>query len=166
LERVAASLLKWLMRAELVVACGCLAFAAGSICADVIARQLFHQGFFGVQTVAVYCSAIAGALGLSIVVHGGGHLRITAVDSLIPRQHLHWVSRLGDVVSAAVFAFLGWYAALFVASTYGFGETDVVLHIPIWPIQLVLPVAFGLACLKFLVHAAFPATRPAEAALQ
>ena len=163
--RAASALLKWIMRCELFVACGCLALAAAALCADVIVRELFHEGLYGVQKVAVYCCAIAGALGLSIVVDGGGHLRISAIDSIIPEAHRHWVARLGDLLSAVVFLGLAWFAARFVVSTFRFNETDVVLQIPIWPIQLVLPIAFVLAAVKFVVHAVFPATKPEEVAI-
>lgn len=163
MQNVANHLLKWLMRAELVVACSGLAFAAFVLCADVIARELFGQGFYGVQKLAVYCCAIAGALGMSIVVHAGGHLRITAIDALYAPRMLQLVSRFGDLVSAAAFLFLAWFAVRFVANTYAFNETDTILQLPIWRIQIVLPVAFLLAALKFLVHAAFPATKPEEA---
>lgn len=165
MERAASALLKWIMRCELFVACGGLAFAAAALCADVLVREVFDEGIYGVQKLAVYCCAVAGALGLSIVVHGGGHLRISAVDAIIPEPHRHWVARVGDTLSAAVFLGLAWFAVRFVASTFSFAETDVVLQIPIWPIQVVLPVAFVLAALKFIVHAAFPATKPDEATI-
>ena len=61
--------------------CSGLALAAFVLCADVIAREVFGQGFYGVQKLAVYCCAVAGALGMSVVVHAGGHLRITAIDN-------------------------------------------------------------------------------------
>ena len=157
------SLLKWIVRAELVVACSCLALAATVLCADVLSRELLGQGIYGVQKFAVYCSAVAGALGMSIVVHAGGHLRITAIDALYAPPMLQLDSRLGDVVAAAAFLFLAWFAIRFVANTYAFNETDTILHLPIWRVQIDLPVAFLLAALKFLVHSAFPSTKPEEA---
>ena len=165
MHKLSGTALKWIVRIELIVACICLAAAAFALCADVIAREILGQGIYGVQKFAVYCCAISGALGMSIVVQSGGHLRITAIDALYRPQALTPVSRLGDLVSASAFLFLAWFAAEFVANTYAFRETDTILQIPIWRVQIILPIAFILAAIKFIVHAAYPAHKPDETAV-
>lgn len=147
---------RWVNRAELLVAGLCLCAAASALGADVFARHVFNDGIYGVQKFAVYCSAIAGALGISIVIQNGGHLRITVIDSLIPHDLMHTVSRFGDLVSACVFLFLAWFAFAFVYDTYAFGETDTILGIKIWQVQIVLPIAFTLSGMKFLIQVIDP----------
>tara|TARA_R110002020_G_scaffold109430_16_gene253168 strand:- start:34392 stop:34877 length:486 start_codon:yes stop_codon:yes gene_type:complete len=157
--------LRWLERAELICACTCLALAATSLFADVFAREIIGGGIYGVQKFAVYCCAISGALGISVVVHKGGHLRISAIDSLYPPSVLVQVGRLCDLLSAGVCVFLAWYSAKFVFDTYSFQETDTILNVPIWRIQIALPIAFSLAAVKYLAHAFSPALKPEEGAI-
>ena len=40
-------------------------------------------------------------------------------------------------------------------------ETDRILNIPLWMYYLIIPVAFGLMSLRFLVQAVGPSRRPA-----
>lgn len=152
----------WLDTAELAVACSGLAFAATALCADVIGREVFGNGIYGIQKFAVYCCAVSGALGISIVVHRGGHLRISAVDGLIPNHLRLPLGRVADMVSAALCLFLAWYAAKFVHETFTFHEMDTVLNVPIWRIQIALPIAFLLAAIKYAVHAILPDIKPEE----
>ena len=103
--------LRWLFRTEVVVTCAALLMVAASLFADVLAREVFGRGIFGAQKFAVYCNAIAGLLGFAVVVHLGGHLRVSIVDQLFPDAwHPHMV-RLGDLVSCALCVLLGFYAA-------------------------------------------------------
>lgn len=159
-----ARLVLWIERLEIIIACVCLPTAAAALCADVISRELFGQGLYGVQKFAVYCCAISGALGISIVVHRGGHLRISAVDALLPTTLLPQISRLGDAISAAGCLFLAYYSFIFVRNTFLFQEVDTILDIPIWRVQMVLPIAFTLAAIKYLMHAAAPTLKPTESA--
>lgn len=152
----------WIMRAERIICCAGLALAAAALCADVFSREILGQGIYGVQKFAVYCCAVAGALGLSVVVHSGGHLRVTAIDALIPQRFLGIVACIGDVISALACLFLAYYAQQFVYNTFRFQEMDTILQIPIWWVQIVLPVAFALAALKYLLHAIDPASKPEE----
>jgi len=153
---VLATVAKWLNRGELLVAGLALCAAATALCADVFTRHVLNDGIYGVQKFAVYCCAVSGALGISIVIQNGGHLRITAIDSLIPVGLEPLVSRIGDLISAALFLFLAWFARDFVYNTYSFGETDTILGIPIWTVQIILPIAFLFSALKFLMQAIDP----------
>jgi TRAP-type C4-dicarboxylate transport system permease small subunit len=151
-------------RLEVAFAGLCLAAAALGLCADVISREIIGQGLYGVQKFAVYCCAISGGLGISVVVHRGGHLRITAIDELVPDRMAAPFARIGDLVSAAICAALAYFSAVFVYDTFTFNETDTILNVPIWRIQIVLPIAFGFAMIKYLLHAAVPSSKPTEGA--
>jgi C4-dicarboxylate transporter DctQ subunit len=155
-------ILHWIERSELLVACACLLMAAVGLCADVISRELLGNGLYGVQKFAVYCCAVSGALGISVVVHKGGHLRISGIDALYAEANLKRVSRLGDAVSGGICLMFAWFSGRFVLDTYNFNEMDTILNVPIWRIQIALPIAFSLAGLKYLAHALAPSLKPEE----
>lgn len=141
------------------------ALIAGTVAlfADIVGREILGQGIFGAQRTAVYCMAVAGVLGFSYVVSQGGHLRPNIIDKLLPRQLDPIMSRIADFVSGLICAGLAYAAALFVEGTFGLGEYSMTLPIPIWTVQIVLPIAFGLAALKYFLFVLSPALRPREA---
>ena len=139
-----------------------LSGAAGLLVFDVVSRELFGSGVYGAQKLAVYLAASAALLGMTVAVHQGGHLRITGMDSLIPRRLFPLVVKTGDALSAAVCLFLAFYAAKLVRNSALFGEPDPVLGFPIWVVQMILPAVFLLAAVKYLLHALDSSLKPAE----
>ena len=147
---------------ELVVACGAFALVVAALVADILGREIFGNGIFGAQKFAVFCTAVAGLLGFAIVVHSGGHLRIQSVDRLFPAAWHPAMGRIGDAISCAICLFFGVYAIEFIDSAIRLDEQDMVLEIPVWPIQLAVPYLFLISALRYGLYAAFPAIRPAE----
>lgn len=141
------------------------AFSAGTaaLFADIVGRELFGFGIFGAQRVAVYCMAAAGILGFSYVVSQGGHLRPTILDKLLPARLDPLLTRLGDLLSAAICLGLAVASLLFVRGTYAIGEYSMTLPIPMWTVQTMLPVAFAIAGLKYLLFVLRPSLRPVQA---
>lgn len=151
-----------LYKIEIVIACTAFVLVATALFADVVGREVLGNGIFGAQKFAVFCTAIAGLLGFAIVVHSGGHLRVSVVDRMFPESWYPAMMRLGDVVSGLICVFLGVYAVEFVAKSAQLGESDMVFRIKLWPIQLVLPYLFLASALRYFCFAGFPALRPEE----
>lgn len=162
MEGVARRVLDRVYNVEIFIACLAFVLVAVALISDVLARELFGNGLFGAQKFAVFCTAVAGLLGFAVVVHSGGHLRVQAIDRLFPTEWHGAMARIGDVISAAICLFFGIYAIEFVRSSIKLGESDMVLEIPVWPIQLVLPYLFLMSAARYALYAAFPAIRPAE----
>lgn len=158
--------LRWLYYSEVCVTCAALLMVATSLFADVVAREVFGFGLFGAQKFAVYNNAIAGLLGFAVVVHTGGHLRISLVDRLFPAKWHGEMTRSGDLVSCVICLILGAYAAAYVRSSMRLGETDLLFYAKLWPFQLVLPYIFFASAARYLAFATFPNLRPAEVEAQ
>jgi TRAP-type C4-dicarboxylate transport system permease small subunit len=158
--------LRWLYYSEVCVTCAALLMVAISLFADVVAREVFGFGLFGAQKFAVYNNAIAGLLGFAVVVHTGGHLRISLVDRLFPAKWHGGMTRSGDLVSCVICLVLGAYAAAYVRSSMRLGETDLLFYAKLWPFQLVLPYIFFASAARYLAFATFPNLRPAEVEVQ
>jgi TRAP-type C4-dicarboxylate transport system permease small subunit len=143
-----------------VIAVTAYAVTCALLLADVFAREYLSQAIWGAQKLAVFGAIVAGILGLSIAVGNNAHLRAGFADRLLPYP---WVDRLGDLISALLFAGLCWYAIAFVGESIRFGDRAEVIHIPLWPIQLVFPFAFGSAALRHFLFFLNPAVKPAPA---
>jgi TRAP-type C4-dicarboxylate transport system permease small subunit len=154
--------LQWLFRAEATVACAGLALVILALLADVVARELLGSGLFGAQRFAVYSNSIASLLGFAIVVHTGGHLRMSFLDKVLPEPWNSRLARFGDALSAVLCMMLAYFAFRFVRSTFVLGDTDAVFQIRIWPIQAILPYIFLSASLRYVCYVLFPGLRPQE----
>ncbi|MCG6559160.1 TRAP transporter small permease [Ruegeria sp. 1NDH52C] len=149
--------LTMLLRVEGMVAVTAYAVTCGLLLADVFAREFLSQAIWGAQKMAVFGAIVAGILGLTIAVGNNAHLRANFADRVLPYP---WVDRLGDLISAILFGCLCWYAIEFVSESIQFKDKAEVIHIPLWPIQLVFPYAFGTAALRHLIFFLVPGTKP------
>lgn len=145
-----------LLRVEAFCCFTALIVGTLALLADIVGREVFGVGVFGAQRLAVYCMAVAGMLGFSYVVSQGGHVRVGIVDRLVPARFDRAAQRIADLVSAIVCAGLAVGAFLFVRGSYELGEYSMTLPLAVWTVQSVLPAAFALAALKYLLFAALP----------
>ncbi len=158
--------LTWLLRVESFVAAAAYAVVAALLLGEIIAREIFVTSIWGSQKMAVFAAIIAGFLGLTLATAANGHLRPHFADGWFPRPWWPAVARLGDLLSAAIFAGLGVVATLYIIDTYLNGDRAAVLYWPLWPIQLVLPYAFYSSALRYLVFALRPDWKPRPDAIE
>jgi TRAP-type C4-dicarboxylate transport system permease small subunit len=161
MERFVKAALGWLVKCEVLVAAFALLSVAVALIADVIGREVFGSGVFGAQRYAVFNNAVAGLIGFAIVVHIGGHLRVSAIDGLFPRSWQLPMGRVTDLLSAFICLAFCWFAFIFVRKTALVGDVDPVLGIKVWTVQLVLPYIFAVSALRYFAFACFPKLRPA-----
>jgi len=124
---------------------------------DIIGREIFNSPVWGAQKLAVFGAIIAGILGLSMAVANNTHLRANFADKLLP---FGWADRLGDFVSACIYGLLAWYAFEFVDESITYKDKAEVIHIPLWPFQLVFPYAFLMSSIRHLYFCARPHHKP------
>jgi TRAP-type C4-dicarboxylate transport system permease small subunit len=155
--------LNWLTRAESVFAVACLCISAGALVADITAREVFGFGLWGSLRVAVYTTALAALAGFAICVATGSHLRITALDGVLPKRWRPLVARVGNVVAFGICMFFAYWSYFYVRQTFQIGETDVSLKIKVWPIQSILIWMFVSGGVRYLAYSIFPELEPHEA---
>lgn len=120
-----------------------------------------------------------GFLGASICAHEGKHLRMEAFDRIVPPPLSRWIHAAGFVVTAAFCGLMGWLGYEYVfdpeVGAYALGGVFEQTQIPDWTATAAVPVAFGLAMLRFLGGAVsavlggrygFPATEESLQAAQ
>ena len=151
--------LKWLKLSESIVATAAYAVVAILLMIDVIGRELFATSFLGMQQIAVYGAIVAGFLGLTLATSDNAHLRPEFMD-FVAGRHEAAVKRLGDILSAVFFFAACYVAFAFVRISMDAGDKAPVLYFVIWPLQLVLPYAFGSAGVKHLIYGLRPDLKP------
>lgn len=128
---------------------------------DVMSRDLLGNGIWGAQRIAVYAMVVAAMLGFVVTTHLNRHLTIEGAAWLTPPSLARHIGRIGDALSAAICLFLFYWAFRFVAVSYANEERGMALDMLLWPIQAVLPWAFGSAALRHIAFALWPDIKPA-----
>ncbi|MGV0910217.1 TRAP transporter small permease [Martelella sp. FOR1707] len=141
-----------------------LAFSAvlAALSLDVIGREVFAHGLFGASKFAVYALILCAMAGFGLATASGAHLRPRFLDFVTQGRAEAPARRVGRVASAAILLFLAWGAVDMVSFSRMIGERDLTLGWLVWPVQLVLPVAFVLSALRHLIYAMFDELSPVE----
>lgn len=130
--------------------------------ADVVGRELFSQGIFGAQRVAVYCTIVAGNFGLALAAAAGAHIRPRFADGWVPQAWGARLDRVADVITGTVFVAVAFFATRLVQESFDFETVSPVIDWKIWPVQAVIPLGYVLAAAHYFVFAAYPALRPRQ----
>ena len=152
--RLYVQLLLWLESTVAVVA---YLTTATLLFGQVVAREFFTSSIHGGTKIAVLSGIVAGALGLVIATGENAHFRATFLDGVLPFK---WVPRLGDVISAAIYLFLAWFALKFALETREYGDRAEVIGWPLCPFQMVFPYMFTSSAIKHLIFAWQPEWKP------
>lgn len=141
-----------------------LTFSAvlASLSMDIIGREVFSHGVFGASKFAVYALILCAMAGFGLATASGAHLRPRFLDFVTRGRAEAPARRAGRVASAAILLFLAWGAVDMVSFSRMIGERDLTLGWLVWPVQIILPVAFALSAIRHLIYAAFPDLAPAE----
>lgn len=129
---------------------------------DVIGRELFDQGIFGAQRVAVYCTIVAGNFGLALAAAAGAHIRPRIADKWVPAAWSPPLDRFADMLTGTVFLTVAFFATKLVHESFDFETVSPVIDWKIWPVQAVIPLGYVLAALHYFIYAAYPALRPRQ----
>lgn len=137
------------------------AILAGAVFADVLLRELTGAGIAPARELAVFAMVAVALLGMDLATRDGLHLRPRFADGWLPAAWQPWLGRVSNAIAASILGTLAVFAAIVVGETVALDERSPVLRVPIAPIQLLLPLAFGLMAFRHLVGAIWPALAPA-----
>jgi TRAP-type C4-dicarboxylate transport system permease small subunit len=143
-----------------------LAFAilASVLFLDVLSRTLLGNGLNWSHQVGVYANIVVALLGIGLASAAGSHLRPRFADNILPRSFDKVMQHLEPLVTALVLFIFALLASFLVLESYQLQERSTVLHSLLWPVQLLLPLAFYLAVARFLIYARYPGLKPAPQA--
>jgi TRAP-type C4-dicarboxylate transport system permease small subunit len=157
-----ARLLDGMAAFEKAVTAAAFAVLVVVIFGDVVWRWTTGSGIFWAREVGVYANIVLTILGIGIASAQGAHLRPRFLDRVFPQDWDGALTRIQEALTAVAFAGLAWVAAQVVAETVRLDDRSVVLRWLVWPVQTVLPLAFGLGALRHALFAIWPEHRPGE----
>ena len=116
-------------------------------------RALFHAGISGSTTIVQHLTLFVGMLGGALAARDGRLLALSTAANLLPGRWKLAATIFSHSVAGAITAFLCLASVQFAWSEKGSGNT-LVYGLPIWIIQLTLPLGFGLIAWRLIWHAA------------
>ncbi|MCP5360413.1 MAG: TRAP transporter small permease [Steroidobacteraceae bacterium] len=157
-----ARLLAALRVCEVALTSAAFAVLVTVVFADVAWRWLSGSGLIWAREVGVFANIVLTILGIGIASADGTHLRPRFFDRIFPAAWDGALTRLQELLTALGFAVLAWIAIAVVHETWQLEDRSIVLRWLVWPVQLVLPLAFVLGTLRHGIFAAFPPLRPMD----
>ena len=120
--------------------------------AQIFLRNFFDASLFWgdeMLRMMVLWLTVAGGLAASRL---DKHISIEVLDRFLPASVQAATKIIIELFTASICALMAWHSALFVMSSYEFGDT-LMKNTPAWIMQIILPVGFGLMAYRHLVHA-------------
>ncbi len=134
--------------------------------ADVASRELTGTGLHWARQAGVYANLFVVMFGIGIASAHGAHLRPRFADRWLPARWEPLLVRAQEGLMALFCLAFALVAAGVVMDSYALLERSVVLRVPVWPFQAVIPVVFLIAAFRHGAYAVFSALRPPDSQQQ
>jgi C4-dicarboxylate transporter DctM subunit len=120
---------------------------------EIVLRKTLQTGISGSISFVQHLCLVVGMLGGAIAAREN---RLLALSTLVAALKGRWKTFVGvfaNSIAAAITGFLCVASIQFVMAQQGAGET-LPYGIPLWIVQAILPVGFGLVALRLVWHSA------------
>lgn len=120
--------------------------------AEMAARRLLDGGIAGVTSYVQHLTLIVGMLGGAIAARESRLLSLSTVGALLSGRIRAVTHAFSSSVAAVITVFLAVASVQFLLPEKGAGKI-ISYGVPVWVLQLALPVGFGLVALRIVWHA-------------
>jgi C4-dicarboxylate transporter DctQ subunit len=149
------TMISYLSRFEKTVAALFMGIMTVLVIMDVLSREIMNEGIPWAQKAAVYLMIWGGFIGAILVTEKAAHLRPEVADKLWGEKGKLIFVRVQNLVMLSLSAVFSYYAFLYVQESFSFGDKSIVLQVPLWTLQLIIPYTFismGLRNIFFLMN--------------
>ena len=130
-----------------------LAVLVGLPLAEILLRTFLRSGVPGSNSFVQQCTLLIGMLGGAVAARELRLLSLSSLTSFLARRTRALALGFSSAVGAAVSIVLTVASFEFLLTEREGGKL-LALGIPVWVVQLVLPVGFGLVAWRLIMHAA------------
>ena len=144
--------LDWCFKAGMVLASLVLFLMTLLITVDVIGRELGHDTGIA-HEISGYCLVAVIFLGLAYAMKQGKHIEISLLTDRLPQATRWWLRIVTSTLGMAFIGWLFWFTLKHVMRSYALGSVSMTpLRVPLWPVQMLLPLGLALLGLAILLH--------------
>jgi tripartite ATP-independent transporter DctM subunit len=119
---------------------------------EIVLRRLFHSGISGATAVQQHLTLVISLLGGMLAARDRRLLSLSTLSQFLKGRWQVFARVYSSAVAAAVSVFLGVAAAQLAASERA-GGNMMAYQIPIWMVQLIMPIGFAVIALRLLWNA-------------
>lgn len=146
------SLLKWCFSAGVAVAAFVLFMMTLLVTGDVIGREFGHSTGVA-HEISGYCLVVIVFLGLAYTLRVGKHVEVSVVTAKLPQRARRWLKIATSFVSMAFIVWLLWFTLQHAIRSYALKSVSMTpLRVPLWPLEMLLPIGLGLLTLAIMVE--------------
>lgn len=127
--------------------------------AQILLRNIMRAGFLWADPLLGMGLLWLTMLGALAATGARRHIVIDLVGHFAPPRLQRAIARITALFAAGVCGFLAVAATRFCQFQKEM-ETAVILQVPVWIYYLIIPVAFGLMAVRFILQALGPGDRP------
>jgi len=140
--------LGWLER---IVVAGCVLIMALLMSGHVVGNLLFDRGIPGTYEVTEMLIVIITFVGVGYAARCARHISMSAIYDQLSGRARKALLVLICVGTGVLMFYFAWKSSQYVTDLYGRGRVSSSLHIPMWTINLALPIGFTLAGVQYVL---------------
>lgn len=118
---------------------------------DILARSLLGGGILWIPPLLRVMVLWLGLMGAVLATRTREHISIDLVNRLAKPAVARWISVLTSAFTAVICAIVAISATEFVKVAREFGDLAFG-DIPAWPLQIIIPLSFGLMAVRFAIQ--------------
>ena len=118
---------------------------------QIVQRNLIGGGMIWADELLRLLVLWLGLLGAMAASRDDRHIAIDLLMRFMPEKFKRPVQVFLHLFTAIVCGMLAWYCWLFVRMEQEF-HSEVLTGLPAWWFELIMPIGFGMMCLRYLGH--------------
>jgi TRAP-type C4-dicarboxylate transport system permease small subunit len=120
--------------------------------AQIVLRNLFNTGLMWADPALRVMVLWVGMIGAMVATRNDRQISIDAMSRYLRPRWRSGVRVITDLFTAGVSAVVAWNAGRLMLEDWAAGS-EVFASVPLWVCELVLPIAFGMIALRYLLYA-------------
>jgi TRAP-type C4-dicarboxylate transport system permease small subunit len=116
---------------------------------QIVLRNVYFTGIPGAAEMVRHLVLWVAFLGAGIAAREGKHIRIDAVHRILPESLKYTAEVLTGLFTTIICAILFYASLQFVRTDFGLGTTIGFLNCPVWILEVVIPVGYGIVTLRY-----------------
>jgi TRAP-type C4-dicarboxylate transport system permease small subunit len=136
-----------------IILIACLSVMLATSMLQIILRNFFHTGISGADSLIRHMVLWIVFSGASIAARDGSHIKIDAINKIIPEKWLKYTDATAMLFSVIICFILMYASILFVKSEYNYDITITFMNAPVWLFEIIIPAGYGIMAVHFLIRA-------------
>jgi TRAP-type C4-dicarboxylate transport system permease small subunit len=154
---------EFLSKVERLVASILIFFLTTFVVMDVGIREIFKQSLPWAQKGAVYMMIWAGFLGAVLVTQKVEHLRPEIADKIWKGKLKSFYLRANNFLIFLFTLAMTYYSTLYVLESREFADRNVIIDMPMWGLQAIIPYCFFSMSLRYFYFILHPQEKDPQA---